>query len=340
MKALLVAGAAAVVLTTPGAGAQITGRMLRVVAALYYANAGRVALVTGRDTTMDYYDRLLDDADQLTDPAPDGYPPALWQRTAQAASRLDVSLATQLLHNSYLPLSGVRGLSETLVRSSKDGTMQPAAVYVPSTYSSARPAPLVIFLHGSQQTESRLLALPYVEDVAESTGTIVVAPYGRGAYDFQGAEGDVYDALDSASRAFAIDPHRRYLAGYSMGGFSVFRIAPMRPNDWSAVMTIAGSLLASRARRLVATMSNARFYVLTGALDDNVPTLWPTATAIFLRSYGLSVAFYSKPDGTHALYSLRTILAQAWNDMERGVVRSPAGLTGAANLPDAPTMPP
>ena len=206
---------------------------------------------------------------------------------------------------------------------------------MPTEYSAQRPAPLVIFLHGRAQPESHLLAPQFIQELAERTGTIIVAPYGRGSYDFSGSESDVYDALDAANRAFAIDPRKRYLAGYSMGGFAVFRLAPIVPSDWSAVMSIAGSLLGSRASGVTRTLRNARFYILTGARDDNVPTLYPTATAIFLRDAGLPVTFYSQPDGTHSLYSLRSIISQAWTDMEGSIVRSPAGLTGAPNLPEA-----
>jgi predicted esterase len=317
------------------AGAQNPDDALPSVAAAYYAHAAQVAVVAGRDTTMDYYDRLLEDERLLNQPAPSRYGTKVWQQLMQAQSQLDLSLATQLLQRSFAPMASIRGLGEALVTSSKDGTMQPVAVYVPTAYAATRPAPLLVFLHGNHESESNLLAPQFIQALAEQTGTIVLAPYGRGAYDFGGSETDVYDAVDAANRAFAIDPRKRYLAGYSMGGFALFRIAPMRPNDWSALMCVSGSLLASRSQRVLTTLSHARFYVLTGTRDDNVPTAWPTATAIFLRDAGLAVTFYSEPEGSHALYSLRSILAQAWRDMERGVVRSPAGLTGAANLPEA-----
>jgi S-formylglutathione hydrolase FrmB len=332
---LLFAAFPAGLLVLLGAGTTDTSATLHSVAAQYYANAGQVATVAGRETTMDYYERLVDDVALLRAPVPGRYPPEVWRQTAEAASQLDVSLAQQLMQRSYQPMASIRGLGETLVRSSKDGTMQPVAVYVPRSYTPERPAALAIFLHGRQQAESHLLAPAYLQDLAEQTGTIVVAPYGRGAYDFAGSESDVYDAFGAAKAAFAIDPHRRYLAGYSMGGFSVFRLAPLHPDDWTAVMSIAGSLLVSRAPPVTATLSRTRFYVLTGAGDDNVPTAYPTATAIFLRDAGLQVTFYSQPDGTHSLYSLRPILSQAWDEMERGIVRSPVGLTGAPNLPEA-----
>jgi predicted esterase len=315
--------------------AESTGDVLRGIAAAYYQDAGSVANVTGRETAMDYYQRLLDDADLTDQTAPTGYPPVTWNDFVRAFSQLDMSLATQLLRQSFRPMAAIRGLSESFVRSSRDQTLQPVALYVPTGYLPGKPMPLVVFLHGHLQTESRLIAARYITDLAQQSSTIVIAPYGRGAYDFQGSESDVYDALDAASRAFTIDPRRRYLAGYSMGGFSAFRLAPIHPNDWSAVMCIAGSLLASRAPQVASSMQKARFYVITGARDDNVPTSFSTATAVYLRDAGLAVTFYSQPDGTHSLYSLRSVLSRAWTEMESGVVRTPAGLTGAANLPEA-----
>lgn len=305
------------------------------MAAAYYANAGQIASLTGRDSAMDYYDRLLADADLWTKPAPSAYSEQSWQSLKNAEAQLDLSLAAQLLHGSFTPMASIRGLGESFVRSSKDGTMQPVAVYVPHDYSPAHPAPLVVFLHGHLQAESHLIAPDYIQDLAERSGTIVVAPYGRGYYDFNGSESDVYDALDAAKSAFNIDPRRRYLAGYSMGGFSLFRIAPMGASTWSAVMCIAGSLLTSRAAIVIRTMQRTKFYVLTGARDDNVPTAWPSATAIFLRDNGLEITFYTDPNGTHELYSLRSILSQAWTDMEAGVVRLPLNLSGSADLPSA-----
>jgi predicted peptidase len=216
--------------------------------------------------------------------------------------------------------------------------MQPVAVYVPTTYVPGRPAPLVVFLHGHSQSESSLIAQQFVDDLAERTGTIIVAPYGRGYYDFMGSETDVYDALAAAKQAFTIDPRKRYLAGYSMGGFSVYAIAPIHPREWSAVMSIAGALLGSRSYLVTAMLPTTPFYILTGSRDESIPTQYPTTTAVFLRNSGVPVTFYSDPNATHRLYSLRTILDQAWNDMEGGIVRTPSSLTASGPLPATPPI--
>jgi hypothetical protein len=37
----------------------------------------------------------------------------------------------------------------------------------------------------------------------------------------------------------------------------------------------------------------------------------------------MMVGFYSDPNGDHRLSTLRTVLAQAWDDMQRGIIREP-----------------
>src|SRR5579862_2869033 len=313
---------------------------LRTAADAYLKNIAAIAPVAGRDTTYDYYERLRDDADALEDPeVPPGYTAGEWSQTASNVATLDLSLTTQFLEKRYVPMASIHGLGEALVRSSKDGTLQPVAVYVPARYQPGTPAPLVIFLHGRPQSESQLLAPPYIAEIAERTGAIVVAPWGRGYYDFRRSTQDVYDAARAARDAFTIDRRKEFLAGYSMGGFAVYEVAAAHPDEWSAVMSIAGALLGSDAQHVISVMSRTAFYVLTGAQDDSIPTRYPSATAGFLRSAGLAVSFYSLPGGTHRLITLLPILAQAWSDMLHGVVRAPPESFGNLTLPGViPTL--
>jgi len=302
---------------------------LRALAASYYAGAPAIAKVTGRDTTMDYYNRLVADlAEQDTTPPPN-YDATLFYGTMHEIGRLDISLATQLMQRSYVPMSQIRGLDETFVQSSADGTMQPVAVYVPTTYVPGKAAPLVVFLHGHGETETQLLAPKFVRDLAEKSGAIVVAPYGRAYFDFSGSENDVYDALAAAKSAFTIDARKRFLAGFSMGGFSVYRIAPMKPNEWAGVMSISGSLLKPEGDRVVAELHATPFYVVTGENDDNIPCDISTAAAVYLRFNGVPVSYYMQPKGVHRLSSLLPMLTQAWNDMLAGVVRTTRFSTNA-----------
>jgi predicted esterase len=329
--AALALGAAVALLGSDAPDERMT---LRDVAASYYANVSAIAKVTGRDTTMDYYNRLITDLDEEDSTPPPNYDPTLYYGTLHETVRLDLSLATQLIGQSYRPMSTIRGLDETLVRSSADGTMQPVAVYVPPTYDSGRPAPLVVFLHGLGGTETGLLSPRFLHDLADRSGAIVIAPYARADFDYTGSESDVYDALDAAKSAFAIDARRQYLAGFSMGGFAVYRIAPMKPRAWAGVMSVSGSLLAPEAGNAARGLHATNVYVVTGKLDDTVPSRLSTAAAAYLRDNGVPVSYYLQPAGIHRLSSLLPMLTQAWSDMLAGVVH-PSQYSSDAMLPQS-----
>src|ERR1700729_2802456 len=116
---------AALALLSAGTGGN-PGPSLRATASVYLAHIAVVAPVAGRDTTYDYYQRLLEDADILGDSTvPGGYDPARWSQPVSRFASLDLSLAEQLIAASYVPLTSVRGLGEVLVRSSVCGTMEP-----------------------------------------------------------------------------------------------------------------------------------------------------------------------------------------------------------------------
>ncbi|MBV9700135.1 MAG: hypothetical protein JO078_08415 [Candidatus Eremiobacteraeota bacterium] len=313
---------------------------LRTTAAAYYAKMAAIAPVAGPDTTYDYYERLRDDADTLDASAvPAGYTAQEWSVLVRRTATLDLSLAQQLLGGQFTDPASIRGLGETLVRSSRDGAMQPVAIYVPSSYRAARPAPVIVWLHGRPQSESELLATPGLTDLAEQTGSILVAPWGHGYYNFRGSAEDVYDALHAAQRAFAVDPRKQFLAGYSMGGFSVFEVAPVHPTQWAAVMSVAGSLLGTNAQRVLSTLARTPFYILTGTKDDSIPTQFPATTAVYLAQAGVGVSFYSQPGGTHRLVTILPILNQAFHDMLSGIVRTPpAGFMATALPASIPPM--
>lgn len=322
-----------------GASTASPGRLsaeLQAAQKIYVAHASAIAALTGPDNVPDYYGRLFDDVSLLNAPAPRGYDAAGWAVTVSNVATLDLDLIAQLQGDNVRPMRTIRGAGETLVRSSKDGTLQPVGVYVPSGYRATKPSALIVFLHGRLQSESELLAPAYVQALAERNDAIVIAPYGRGHYDFKGAYDDIYDALDAAQKAFAIDPRRTYLAGYSMGAFSVFGVAPVRPSAWAAVMCVAGGMLFADARGVTSKMHGTPFYVLTGTDDQSIPTKYPTLTAQYLMQHGIAVSFYSQPGGIHRLITLLPILQRAWGDMLHGVVRSPPpSPSGPVQLPIA-----
>lgn len=278
----------------------------------------------GADVAADIVVRLGDDLGYKDADVPPGYTAADWSETIGNVMRLDVELADQIIAGTPLPLGAVRGLHENFVRV-RDGTFQPIAVFVPSSYDSTKPHPLIVALHGRPQSESELLAQPVLRRIAEASDSIVVAPWGRGNYNFaEPAASEVYDALDAAEHSFAIDRRKVYLVGYSMGGFAVFKVAPLHADRWSGIMSISGAILNSEVRAFVTACRGVKLYVVNGGEDESIPPKYGEQTAEFLRSAGLAVGFYQEPHGKHTLRSLSRVVALAWGDMLAG--RAPRDL--------------
>jgi len=330
--------AVALILGTTASQADLPAR-LDAATKSYHAAMVNLGGVTGNDVAYDYYARLVEDR-QLYDSndVPDGYTAAQFNQMRDTIATLDLELVNQLMTRTFSSLADVRGLHEVFIKSSVDGTMQPAALYVPASYDPAKPAPLVVFLHGRPQSESELMAPGFVTALAQSTGSIVIAPYGRGYYDYRdAAASDVYDAFDAIRKAFSIDARRQYLAGYSMGGFSVFEVAPMHATDWSAVMCISGGLLGHDALAAVRSLQQRRLYVLTGDHDPSIPTQYTTETAAYLAAAGVPTSYYRQPGGLHRMVTLLPILTQAWSDMHAEIIRdAPPAAFGEKLLPTAP----
>ncbi len=299
----------------------------------------KVVSELGPDDAVAFQRRLFADLDRPHDPAPDGYTPAAWAETAAAVAGLDIEAVDQLVTGKPAPLRAAVGLHEYLVPSHIDHTWQLVAMYVPANAPAIR-APLAIVLHGNPQTESELLGQPALRRLADNSGAILVAPFGRGIYDFaEPAATDVYDLLPALQDALPVDRGRTYLAGYSMGGFSVFKIGPRGGYRWKAVLCISGAILNSGVRAVNLAWHDMPLYVVTGAHDDSIPTKYGEQTAGYLASIGLPVSFYEEPNGSHALRTLMPSLQRAWTDMLAGTERPesiPIAHNGFALPPSAP----
>ena len=295
----------------------------------------------GAAQAVDLQERLNNDFGAMVeDEPPPTYPLADWNQRLNGLAELDASIVDQVIAGKSDAIAGSHGLVERLIVSRKDGTLQPFALYVPKSVSS-NPT-LAILLHGRPQTETEVLSAPYFQTLADSTGTIVAAPYGRAIYDFAPpADDEVYQVADEVATAFHIPPQRTYLVGYSMGGFSVFKVGPEHPDRWQAIMSIAGSVLNSESDAVRSAFAHTRVYVVTGSLDDSIPTMYPQGTAHYLAGVGISTGLYVEPSGTHLLASLMPSLTNAWHDMLGGHIRLsavPRRDTGLPNAPPPPTL--
>ncbi len=154
------------------------------------------------------------------------------------------------------PYAGQTGVVYRAYRSRLDEKLQPYIAFVPKSQKRGKPQPLVVVSHGRNRLPEHALRtlvgeapddhmtlrfaarnLPAFPD----QGAILVAPWG---YDEGGphplGEDDLLRVVGEMSSAYAVDPRRVSLTGYSLGGTVAF-VAPLHyPDVFSASAPLCG----------------------------------------------------------------------------------------------------
>lgn len=160
------------------------------------------------------------------------------------------------------------------------GGSRPVELHVPPRLESGRALPLIIALHGYGYTggPDRLLRVLGLDRLAARGEAMLLAP--RGTLDrtgrlFWNATGACCDFFDSGvddvgylsrlitevGRSHPVDRRRVYLVGISNGGFMAHRMACERSNLVTAVVSIAGAMVAHPSRcKLTAPVSVAQVH--------------------------------------------------------------------------------
>ena len=164
------------------------------------------------------------------------------------------------------------------------------ALYVPSGYKKAKPAPLLVLLHGLGSNPQQVIRYQGVTEEAEERGYIVVAPFGyneRGWYGSQGkgkrgfgvragdpenlgelSEKDVLNVLGIVREEFNVNSSRIYLAGHSMGGGGTIHLGAAYSDIWAALVPMSPAYMGSHD---ILEEIKAPMMVVTGDKDTTVP---------------------------------------------------------------------
>ena len=157
------------------------------------------------------------------------------------------------------------GLGPLGLASGRDGLL-----FVPSGYSAASPAPLVLMLHGAGRASNEAME-PFLT-VADSAGLVVLAPDSRGrTWDFlygpYGADVAFIDlALEHVFRRCAIDPARLGIAGFSDGASYALSLGLTNGDLFSRVVAFSPCILAPAAY-----VGHPRIFISHGADDRVLP---------------------------------------------------------------------
>ena len=126
-----------------------------------------------------------------------------------------------------------------------DDSAQPFWRYLPPLVTPASPPPpLLVFLHGYDPTIT-FASFPCfpacLTNVANRTGALIAAPFGRGNTDYQHiGEQDVLRVIDEMRVRYHADPQRIVLVGVSMGGLGVWNIGARWADRFNALVPVCG----------------------------------------------------------------------------------------------------
>ena len=169
-----------------------------------------------------------------------------------------------------------------------DGTLQFYNFCLPDNWDPDKAYPLFFELHGgggnpsAMRISNRLSLEGAKSDLSGYSAPKTYAeiqrngywvhPYGRGNLGHQGiAEITMFEAYEDAHKHFKIDPTRRYLYGFSMGGGGTFANAMRTPDKWAAIAILSGAPRSYPTIDVVKNLQNTPIWIWCGELDRLLP---------------------------------------------------------------------
>jgi predicted esterase len=206
-------------------------------------------------------------------------------------------------------------------RSKLDSTLQPYVVWIPRDFDEGREYPLLVFLHGSASTESNIRGWRSLIP----GGFIAVGPRGRGpsnCYSWDNAQTDIAEAIQSVKENFPIDERNVFLAGFSMGGYGVYRTFYETPGTFKAIAVFSGAprlalgtpppdatLIDFTRKENLTRFKGVPVFIFHGKRDRNVPYEATERFVAELKHAGALVQFCAEADKGHESPSDETIRA-------------------------------
>ena len=184
-------------------------------------------------------------------------------------------------------------------------------VHVPANLDPARPAPLVLALHGAGAEGQQMVRI--LSPLADAHGLILLAPDSRGVtwdviLDSYGPDVRLIDAaLDQIFARHAVDPARVAVAGFSDGASYALSLGLTNGTLLTHVLAFSPGFMAPTATR-----DSPRFFVSHGTDDAVLPierTSRPLVHALTRDGYAVT---YREFDGPHTVPPALAAEAADW----------------------------
>ena len=179
-------------------------------------------------------------------------------------------------------------------------------LFLPNGYdiNSAKRWPLILFLHGAGERGTNLWLVakhgpPKIDTTQTNFPFLVVSP--------QCPDGKIWSddlllaLLDEIETKYAVDPHRVYLTGISMGGFETWSLGLSHPERFAAIAPICGGgdfitpYLADKSQ-----LKSLPVWAFHGAKDPVVPLAESERMVNYLKKLEVrEVKFTVYPEAGH-----------------------------------------
>lgn len=180
-------------------------------------------------------------------------------------------------------------------------------LFLPEQYrkGTTKKWPAILFLHGSGERgdNPNLLkkhGIPKIVEERPGFPFLALSPQCPEGSTWGSHLWAVNSLLDHILGNYAVDPHRIYLTGISMGGNGVWQLAVHYPRRFAAIAPVCGYGQSSQGfPEKVCLLKNVPVWVFHGALDFIVPIEESRKLVSILRGCGGMVRFTVYPDSGH-----------------------------------------
>ncbi len=198
-------------------------------------------------------------------------------------------------------------------------------VDVPDGYDPAKPAGVILLLHGLGGNGKQLKDL-LLEKFASQNNCVIAAPSAgkepEGNEDYADEDAKLKQwwsyrpggfpmvALARLKRTIAIDDNRVILGGYSMGGFGTWNIGLRYSDRFAALIPCAGGISRNewgrkkpddRLRGLLENAFSLPIYAVHGDNDKTVPVEFDRLSRDRLKELGYAFEYEEVPKGGHII---------------------------------------
>lgn len=194
-------------------------------------------------------------------------------------------------------------------------------LYVPKSLTAAKPAPLIVTLHGSGRNGETLVEK--WRELAEKEGIILVGPDASDSMQWRiphDGPDFIFELVEALKAKYPINARRVYLFGHSAGAMAGIYLSLLESRYFAAAALHAGALRLSKQD--LAWMEGAErkvpLAIFVGTDDPLFPLRVVRATRDALKQRGFPVELTEIKGHTHDYYSrAAAINKSAWEFLSR-----------------------